>query len=647
MFIKKTEQTTRTKGHHGLLRSLSISAFVALSLTMTAAHQSARAEEPPASIETVTSLQGPSTALENGVNGFTLPGFFCSDMDKTTRDRQLQELREINSKWINQIQEMVNWANSQRGRPVAAYYETEIRQVILLKAKLQRIARAIHVKRNALWNIPVKDCTNAPTDINMTTPDTPSEPVDPLAGIQFWQPRYYEVSAPGKPGRICKEIDKLDYIVAVASARADAGFNMNQADGVISDIEGHLRTAENPATRAALQALLTQAKANLKKRIEILDQFDVLYAEAQRLEVEDCFANDTEAAMTDPLDSSQFSDLGVAVHVPDLKAVTLIELPAFVCDEDERGRLMARATVQSSNALKNVYEWQKRRDAVAEALRQGEGNVSLLRQARYEADMEIGKREIVHQKTQEIFETARNLPIVDCSSESDDRTSMGPVSTPSTKDQDALLAAINDLLFVPSPYTSDGEIVLPYPTEPEDALIYDAEDAVHDRQRDVHRHEQWQNQKDRQKAADHKTRSQDKTASDPSQRADAGATTKSNTAAKNAKYGKAQTESYGQKGDTVPETHRAGPLGYPVKTKPSNNKGLSKPEITHEDIEYRTGGKGDSSPRDVYPPMKTTDPVLKAPSDLDTRHAEPKVDGQWVQVKPPVLVIPVEAAGAE
>jgi|GEM_PF-5361521 len=653
MSMNTTHPNPRSKRRQSFLRSFSISAVVALSLTMTAAQHSAKAEEPPASIETVTALKGPSTALENGVKGFALPAFFCTRLERTQKDRQLQELLNINKKWQKQIQEMVDWARSQRGKPVSAYYQTEIRQVTLLKAKLDRIARDIGLKRKELWQVTIKDCTNTATDVSMTAPESQAETetADPLAGIQFWQPRYYNVSAPAAPGRLCKEIDKLDYVAAVAAERANAGFNMNQADGVINDIEGHLKNATSTATRAALEAMLVTAKANLQKRIAELDAFDKLYADAQKLKVEDCFANDTEAAMADPLDESKFDDLGVEVHVPDLKEVTLIELPNFVCSEDERGRLMAQATVQSSRALVNVYEWQKRRDSIAEALRQGQGNANLLRQARYEADMEIGKRDIIHRKTQEIFNTARDLPLVDCSEDSDNRTSMGPVSSPSAKDQDALLSAINDMLFGPSPYISTGEVVTPYPTEPDDALIYDAEQAVHDRQRDIRHHERWQEHKERRQAAEHKAQGQHYGANTSPQETSTSANTKPD-AGKNKKYGK------GQKNTQVPtetanyETHRVGPLGFPMETTTVKTGETPQPEIVHEDIEYRTGTGGYTNPGKVYPPAKTTNPVLKAPSagkqeievKTEAPQTEPQEQGGWVQVKPPRLVIRAGAA---
>ena len=676
MNIQHTDTGRGPRTRKSLLRSISISAFVALSLTLTAAQRSAQAEEPPASIETITSLQGPSTALENGVKGFSFPSFFCTDMEKLTKDRQLQEYLDINRKWIAQIQEMVSWANSQRGRPVAAYYEREIRQVTLLKAKLQRIARAIGVKRGDLQKVPVKDCSGTATDVSMTTPETPSEPVDPLEGITFWQPRYYDASAPGAPGRICKEIDKLDYIVAVATARGNAGFNMNQADGVISDIEGHLRAAESAATRTALQAMLVTAKANLQKRIKELDEFDKLYAEAQKLKVEDCFANDQEAAMADPLDESQFTDFGTPIYVPDLKEVTLIELPAFVCDEDERGRLMAKATIESSKALSNAFEWQKRRDSIAEALRQGQGNTATLRQARYEADIEIGKREAIHAKTQTIFETARDLPLVDCSAESDDRTSMGPVIGPASNDSNALLSALNDMLSMPSPYTPTGDVFVPYPAEPDDALIYDAEDAVHDRQRDVHRHERWQERKDREKANEQRSHQQHNSTqghgntgtgqtseypkNGPAKTSTSLPQETTDTPAKKGESKSAKAGHGAEAHDLPVETTHVGPLGYPLKTGAKTApvaKGQKPkepvtplPELVHEDLDYRNASTRTAPPK-VYPPVKTTTPVLKAPSDYNMKQLHmpeaketPKQDGEWVQVKPPKLVIQSGAA---
>jgi len=660
MSTNQTHPTKRSKRQQGLLRSLSISAFVALSLTMTAAQQSAQAEEPPASIETVTALRGPSTALENGVKGFAIPAFFCTQLERTQKDRQLQELLAINTKWQKQIKEMVDWAKSQRGKPVSAYYQREIRQINMLKVKLDRIARDIGLKRKELWQVTVKDCTDSATEVSMTEPASQTETVDPLAGIQFWQPRYYNVSAPAAPGRLCKEIDKLDYVAAVAAERANAGFNMNQADGVINDIEGHIRNATSAATRAALEAMLVTAKANLQKRIAELDAFDKLYEEAQKLQVEDCFASDTEAAMADPLDESKFDDLGVEVHIPDMQDVTLVELPKFVCSEDERGRLMAQTTVQTSRALANVYEWQKRRDSIADALRKGQGNATLLRQARYEADIEIGKRDAIHRKTQEIFETARDLPLVDCSEDSDNRTSMGPVSTPAAKDPDALLSAINDMLFGPSPYISTGEVVTPYPAEPEDALIYDAEQAAHDRQRDVRRHEKWQAHKDRQRAAEHNAHREYQTVNTPAKNQTKPADKKPQATDKKETNGQAQNETYGQaekgadvkKGGTHVETNRVGPLNFPVKTNPATTTKKPNPEILHEDIEYRTGTGGYMKPGKIYPPAKTTTPVLKAPSagkkeievKTETPQTEPQEEGGWVQIKPPPLVIRAGAA---
>lgn len=652
MSMNQAHHVKRSKRQHGLLRSLSISAFVALSLTMTSAQQSAQAEEPPASIETVTALKGPSTALESGVKGFALPAFFCTQMERTKKDRQLLELLAINTKWQKQIQDMVDWARSQRGKPVSAYYQREIRQINMLKVKLDRIARDIGLKRKELWQVTIKDCTNSATDVSMTEPESQTETVDPLAGIQFWQPRYYNVSAPTAPERLCKEIDKLDYVAAVAAERANAGFNMNQADGVINDIEGHLKKATSAATRAALEAMLVTAKANLQKRIAELDAFDKLYEAAQKLKVEDCFANDTEAAMADPLDESKFDDLGVEVHMPDMQDVKLIELPNFVCSEDERGRLMAQATVQTSRALANVYEWQKRRDSIADALRKGKGNAALLRQARYEADIEIGKRDAIHRQTQEIFETAQDLPLVDCSEDSDNRTSMGSVSTPGTQDQDALLSAINDMLFGPSPYISTGEVVTPYPTEPEDALVYDAEQAAHDRQRDVHRHQKWQAHKDRQRAAEHNSHTEDQTVSTPAQNHAKPANKKSDTNKKTEGYGQAKKGSNGKKGNTPVETTHVGPLNYPVKGQPAKTAKTPKPEIIHEDIEYRNGTGGYTKPRKIYPPTKTTNPVLKAPSagkkeievKTEAPQTDPQEDGGWVQIKPPPLVIQSGAA---
>ena len=248
-------------------------------------------------IESLSELNGPVSALDNAAKKYVVPASFCTGAEKAAEVTKLNGLTAIADKHIARINKVLQQISHLETMPIGGHYTQAAAPSRQLLAKLRGIKAIINGKIGQLGGVPFINC-NTPTTISAVGAPTPEqvEQIDPLEGIVIYAANYREIITPGIPVRICTEDELFQLISAVASVRADAGMNMNQADQVIWSIKHAMDDVETPAGQTQLAALLASAQQTLQTHISVLNALDALYEFVQTLDVEDCTGDETDNA---------------------------------------------------------------------------------------------------------------------------------------------------------------------------------------------------------------------------------------------------------------------------------------------------------------------------------------------------------------
>lgn len=247
-------------------------------------------------IERLSELNGRVSALDNAAQNYEIPASFCTGAELAAEVAKMNGLTQIANSHITRIDAVLQEVRRLEAMPIGGHYTQAAAPARQLLAKLRSIKAIINGKIGQLGGVPFINCTpTISVAVNSPTPEQVG-PVDPLEGIIIYEANYRAIITPGIPVRICTEDELFQLISAVASVRADAGMNMNQADQVIWSIKHAMDDVETPAGQTQLAALLASAQQTLQTHISVLDALDALYEFVQTLDVEDCTGDETDNA---------------------------------------------------------------------------------------------------------------------------------------------------------------------------------------------------------------------------------------------------------------------------------------------------------------------------------------------------------------
>ena len=247
--------------------------------------------------QNVSQMNAGVSALQNTASNFSISARFCSSEEKYPREAQLDELRQIAQMRLDGTNALNDQVTVLEARPIGAHYTQEAQGLRQIRATLRTILQIIRRKATQLAAVPVQDCTAATSTTSIAVGQPGGVTSNPLEGVHIHVPNFYPVSMNMTQGPVCTEAEKWDIIVAVARERANAGHNMNQADQVIWSIWAALRTVTSRDGQNALNAMMSAAQAQLQGWISVLDAMDIIYEQAQQLEVVDCDETDGRVGM--------------------------------------------------------------------------------------------------------------------------------------------------------------------------------------------------------------------------------------------------------------------------------------------------------------------------------------------------------------
>ncbi len=442
--------------------------------------------------------------------------------------------------------------------------------------------------------------------------------------FQLHEANFDTVGTPTFGTPFCTQGEKDNALVAISRERANAGFNINQADQVIWSIEAAQKTAKSDKGKQVLATKLTAAKADRTARTKELDKLDALYEAAKKLPVEDCTNGAGNALGMPTIGLSAHRDLGTKVYAPNLKKYELPTLKACYDNETERQRAAWEAQKAGGNALHNYHEWNKRRRSIEDAIFKGEGNQAALKAAQQESIIEAKKWDDKNKKADELAKEADQKPL--CPKSQDNRTSM---NAPSNNQK--LLESLQRMTGN-SPWEQDlGVIVPPVYTGDHDASAAAAR-GNRSARHNMRRAGALQNQRNTGRGMPNNTSSNGQN-SNPAPR------TLNIPAGSNGTIGSTKPKT-----ETIPNGSAPAASQQPTNTAGTQNMAWPGSKATQN-----AGAKVEVQPTQNNRPINYN----VGNSNLTTQRAGTNVEVQhetsgqtnnnqetWVQVKPPVLVIP-------
>lgn len=409
------------------------------------------------------------------------------DSNHSQSEADYAELLQIR----NQLQRLIS--NDGRARAVIEEKAGDVSPVdprfwSSFASKVATIRSLKSQKQRDLDAAPEINCGGATGGSNgsFTTPTQP--PADPLAGFDVTAPDYADVNMPSLPtGPICTQDEKSQIVDRVGVERQKARDNSLKAAYYVVDLGRILHPAQargDTAVVKAIQPLYDKAVKDSAAREKTAAALDALWNQATALKVEDCVPSDLTPSGT--LGGAQDGALGVDLPDVDLKSVELPTLPKSVCKDEDRNPFIVDASTALSHAMYNRSQWERRLDAIATAMRRGQGDAAKLQKARAAARTEAAKWRKIVDDAQDAFDAAQAIPIVDCD---DDDDKIGYVDPSSNADMAAALAQA--IASKPVRETSSGGYGGHFGGRfvrsdgVGDSLAQDAENAVDDALKDV------------------------------------------------------------------------------------------------------------------------------------------------------------------